>query len=107
MMEIPIYSKEQIGYALAEGDNLYATFDTMLEEFIGKGADDKATGIAKLAFDRGTSVLSSKQLAVLNKELSKYNLVECASCSTLLLVSIHADYPHFCDICLDNQSRSE
>ena len=107
-MEIPIYSKSEIDYAISEGDHSLAEFEEYLNELIlDTCLDDPALGIAKQAIDKGTRGLSDKQIFALKKGVEPYKMEHCSMCNAVMVVGKDDEGPFFCDSCLDRIKQSD
>jgi hypothetical protein len=86
---IPIYSKQQLVANQMDGDYESSDFANFLSQLCENDiiSHPTASGIAMLANEKGTEILSEKQLAILEKVVAPYNNKTCLVCSEKIPLS--------------------
>lgn len=81
MKEIPNYNKNDIERQLRDGDHHLNMFHNFISDLISIDSLDeqKERGVLALVLDKGTEVLSTKQLFVLQGIINKFGY-ECPRC---------------------------
>lgn len=99
-MEIPIYSKNDLASANAQGEHGLIEFDQYIQELRSSGllTHHTAFGIVNLVAQNGTVNLSDSQKNALRITTEQFPMEQCIRCGSIIVVKA-GEEPDYCDSC--------